>query len=92
MSGQDDRIYTDIEFQTYPEENRFSEDNPMPPEEAEFPESSVFVLFAVSSNAAVPTFIQEFGGWFESAYVMWDKTAGYDYDVYIAPASTDSWV
>ena len=42
MSGQDDRIYTDIEFQTYPEENRFSEDNPMPPEEAVFPESSVF--------------------------------------------------
>ena len=49
------------------------------------------ILFAVSSSAAVPTFIQEFGGWFESAYVMWDKTAGYDYDVYIAPASTDSW-
>ena len=49
------------------------------------------ILFTVSSNAAVPTFIQEFGGWFESAYVMWDKTEGYDYDVYIAPASTDSW-
>ena len=49
------------------------------------------ILFTVSSNAAVPTFIKEFAGWFESAYVMWDKTEGYDYDVYIAPASTDSW-
>ena len=49
------------------------------------------ILFTVSSNAAVPTFIKEFAGWFESAYVMWDKTEGYDYEVYIAPASTDSW-
>ena len=49
------------------------------------------ILFTVSLNAAVPTFIQEFGGWFESAYVMWDKTEGYNYDVYIAPTSTDSW-
>ena len=52
----------------------------------------VAILMALTSKAATPSFIQEYGGWFESAYVMWDKTAGYDYHVYISPASSDAWV
>ena len=52
----------------------------------------VAILMALTSKAATPSFIQEYGGWFESAYVMWDKTEGYDYNVYISPASSDAWV
>lgn len=52
----------------------------------------VAILMALTSKAATPSFIQEYGGWFESAYVMWDKTEGYDYNVYISPASSNAWV
>ena len=52
----------------------------------------IAILMALTSKAATPSFIQEYGGWFESAYVMWDKTEGYDYNVYISPASSDAWV
>ena len=45
---------------------------------------------AVSSQAAVTITGQ--GGWFESAYVTWQKTAGLEYNVYVSPASSDSWV
>lgn len=50
------------------------------------------VLFCtVSVHAATPTFIREYAGWFESAYVMWDKTAGYRYDVFVSEAGSDTW-
>ena len=35
--------------------------------------------------------ISEQGGWFESAYVTWQKTAGLQYNVYVSPASSDAW-
>ncbi len=31
------------------------------------------------------------GGWLESAYVTWTKTAGLTYNVYVSPASADVW-
>jgi len=31
------------------------------------------------------------GGWFESAYVTWQKTAGLEYNVYVSPADADKW-
>ena len=48
------------------------------------------VLCAVSSKAA-PVSISSQGGWFESAYVTWQKTAELKYNVYVSPAATDSW-
>ena len=48
------------------------------------------MLCAITSQAASVT-IKETGGWFESAYVTWDKTAGVEYNVYISPSSSDSW-
>lgn len=48
------------------------------------------MLGVVSSQAAAVS-IQEQGGWFESAYVTWTKTAGLEYNVYVSPASSDSW-
>ncbi len=48
------------------------------------------MLCAITSQAASVT-IKETGGWFESAYVTWDKTAGVEYNVYISPYSSDSW-
>ena len=47
------------------------------------------MLCAVSSHAAVS--IIEQGGWFESAYVTWQKTAGLEYNVYVSPAASDTW-
>lgn len=49
----------------------------------------VMILFAVSAKAAVT--INEAAGWFESAYVTWQKTAGMSYHVYVSPAATDTW-
>lgn len=48
------------------------------------------LLTSVAANAAKVT-IQEQGGWFESAYVTWAKTANTDYNVYVSPASSTSW-
>ena len=44
---------------------------------------------ALSAGAAVT--VKEQGGWFESAFVTWAKTAGREYNVYVSPASSDSW-
>ena len=49
----------------------------------------VVILFAVSAKAAVT--INEAAGWFESAYVTWQKTAGMSYHVYVSPAASDTW-
>ena len=49
----------------------------------------VVILFAVSAKAAVT--INEAAGWFESAYVTWQKAAGMSYHVYVSPAATDTW-
>ena len=49
----------------------------------------VMILFAVSAKAAVT--INEAAGWFESAYVTWQKTAGMSYHVYVSPAASDTW-
>ena len=49
----------------------------------------VMILFAVSAKAAVT--INEAAGWFESAYVTWQKAAGMSYHVYVSPAATDTW-
>ena len=46
-------------------------------------------LCAVSSRAAVTITGQ--GGWFESAYVTWQKSAGLEYNVYVSPASAEAW-
>ena len=51
--------------------------------------SLLMMLCAVSSHAAVS--IIEQGGWFESAYVTWQKTAGLEYNVYVSPAASDTW-
>ena len=51
--------------------------------------SLILTLFALSTNAAVT--ISEAAGWFESAYVTWQKVAGMDYHVYVAPAGTEQW-
>lgn len=49
----------------------------------------MMALCAVTLNAAVA--VNEVAGWFESAYVTWQKTAGLEYHVYIAPANSDNW-
>ena len=49
------------------------------------------VLLAAVSVKAAPVTIIEQGGWFESGYVTWQKTAGVEYNVYVSPASSDSW-
>lgn len=49
----------------------------------------VAIFFAVSAEAAVT--INEAAGWFESAYVTWQKTAGMQYHVYVSLAGSDSW-
>ena len=51
--------------------------------------SLMMALCAVTLNAAVA--VNEVAGWFESAYVTWQKTAGLEYHVYIAPANSDNW-
>jgi len=49
----------------------------------------LMMLCAVSSQGAVT--ITDAAGWFESGYVTWQKTAGLEYNVYVSPASSDSW-
>ena len=49
----------------------------------------MMMLYAVSSHATVT--IQETGGWFESGYVIWQKTADLEYNVYVSPSASDSW-
>lgn len=51
--------------------------------------SLLLMLFAVSSRAAVSITGQ--CGWFESAYVTWQKNAGLEYNVYVSPTASDSW-
>ncbi len=50
---------------------------------------ALMMLSAVSSQASVSVTGQ--GGWFESAYVTWTKTAGLSYNVYVSPAASESW-
>ena len=49
------------------------------------------VLLAAVSTKAAPVTIIEQGGWFESGYVTWQKTAGMEYNVYVSPAASESW-
>ena len=51
-----------------------------------------FVILSAVSSKVVASTITEVGGWFESAYVTWQKTAGQEYNVYVSPSSADSWV
>lgn len=48
------------------------------------------VLSAVSSKAAQVS-INGQGGWFESAYVTWQKTAGLAYNVYVSQVGSETW-
>ena len=48
----------------------------------------MMLLCTVASKAVS---ITEVGGWFESGYVKWQKEAGLEYNVYVSPASSDSW-
>lgn len=49
------------------------------------------VLLSAVSTKAAPVVIVEQGGWFESGYVTWQKTAGMEYNVYVSAAGADSW-
>lgn len=51
---------------------------------------SLFLTFCVVSSQAAVT-VNEVAGWFESAFVTWQKTTGLAYHVYVAPASSDNW-
>jgi len=51
--------------------------------------TAFLLLSAISSHASVV--ITEQGGWFESAYVTWQKATGLTYNVYVSPASSDAW-
>ena len=48
----------------------------------------ILLLLSVTYSTAIPVAIIEQGGWFESAFVTWQKTTGLTYHVYISPAST----
>ncbi len=50
---------------------------------------SFVMLSAVALHASVS--ISGQGGWLESAYVTWTKTAGLTYNVYVSPASSEVW-
>lgn len=50
----------------------------------------VMTLISATPMKAAVT-ITKSSGWFESAYVEWTKEAGYSYNVYVSPASSDSW-
>ncbi len=50
----------------------------------------MMTLCVVLSNAAQVS-VLEAGGWFESAYVTWSKTAGLDYNVYVKASTGNSW-
>lgn len=47
------------------------------------------LISATPMKAAVT--ITKAAGWFETAYVEWTKEAGYSYNVYVSPVSSDSW-
>lgn len=49
----------------------------------------LMLMASVSASAAVT--INEAKGWFESGYVTWEKVSGLSYNVYVSPASSDSW-
>ncbi len=51
--------------------------------------TAFMMLCTLASHAAVS--INGQGGWFESAYVTWTKAAGLTYNVYVSPATSDSW-
>ncbi len=50
------------------------------------------LLLSLTASNAAPVTIMEQGGWFESGYVTWTKTAGLEYNVYVSPAASDSWI
>lgn len=55
---------------------------------------SIFVLigaFFTLCVKAVPVTILEADGWLESGYVTWQKANGMKYNVYVSPASSESW-
>lgn len=47
------------------------------------------IMAFMNANAAVENI--KVGGWLESGYVTWTKVAGYKYNVYVSPASSDTW-
>ena len=53
--------------------------------------SSMMMLCAVLTAQAAAVSVIEQGGWFESAYVTWQKVADLDYNVYVSPAALESW-
>lgn len=55
--------------------------------------TSILIATALmtSTGAAASVDNVEVGGWFEGGYVTWNKVAGYSYNVYVSPASADSW-
>lgn len=56
-----------------------------------FLSSCVFILFCALTARAASVNITGNGGWFESAYVTWQKTDGLQYNVYVSPASANQW-
>ena len=54
--------------------------------------SSILLWMATAPVFASPVNITEQGGWMESGYVMWQKTAGLQYRVYVSPADQESWM
>ena len=55
---------------------------------------SIFVLIGVFftlCTKANPVTILEADGWLESSYVTWQKANGMKYNVYVSPASAESW-
>ena len=50
----------------------------------------VTLLYSVTSHAAAVTITGQ-GGWFESGYVTWMPETGLGYNVYVSPATSDSW-
>ena len=53
--------------------------------------SLLFLMMLLCTVASKAVTITEVGGWFESGYVTWEKTSGLEYNVYVSPASYDSW-
>lgn len=52
---------------------------------------TMMLLFCATMVHAASVSILEQGGWFESAYVTWQKTTGLEYNVYIRPTSSETW-
>lgn len=49
------------------------------------------MLCAVLTAQGAAVSVIEQGGWFESAYVTWQKVTDVDYNVYVSPATSESW-